>query len=304
MVMPKDTGYQDIQFVLAEPNETIRFGLLGMLRQQGFRNLRQAGKIDDLIAEINSSPADLIAVTDSLGDGIYDCIKQLRHNQIGKNPFAVVTFMVAPENKEAVKRAVMSGADDVMLKPVAPGKIVERAKHIAYHRTPFIATTEYIGPDRRSGDRKSAIPLIDVVNTLRDKLDSKRTPIEELTEAVEAGFRSIRTAQLDSQGLRMGYVCNLILKAYDENRVDGDVEKNLLVLAQCLEEAAQAAKEVGEPDLADICKKMCREIEDLSENYQNPDERSLTLVRTLTKAFDMAKSAAAARMPKDGFKTN
>ncbi len=304
MVMPKDTGYQDIQFILAEPNETIRFGLLGMLRQQGFRNLRQAGKMNDLLDEIKSSPADLIAVADSLGDDVYDCIRQLRHNNIGKNPFAVVTFMVAPENKEAIKRAVMAGADDVMLKPVAPGKIVERAKHIAYHRTSFIATTEYIGPDRRSGGRKSAIPLIDVVNTLRDKLDGKRVPIDELTEAVEAGFRSIRTAQLDSQGLRMGYVCNLILKAYDENMVDADVEKNLLVLAQCLEEAAQAAGEIGEPDLADICKKMCREIEDLSEEYQTPDERSLTLIRTLTKAFDMAKNAAAERMPKHGFKTN
>ena len=40
MVNPKDTRYQDIQFILAEGNESIRFGLLGMLRQQGFRNLR------------------------------------------------------------------------------------------------------------------------------------------------------------------------------------------------------------------------------------------------------------------------
>ena len=243
-------------------------------------------------------------MSDTLGEDVYDCIRKVRHNLIGKNPFAVVTFMVAPENKDAIKKAVMAGADDVMLKPTAPGKIVERARHIAYHRTPFIATTEYIGPDRRKGDRKSAIPLVEVVNTLRDKLDGKKVSLDELTAAVEVGFRSIRTVQLDSQGLRMGYVCNLILKAYDSNAVDADVEKNLLVLAQCLKEASEAAAEVGEPELADVCKRMCREIEDLSEDYQNPDERALTLIRTLTKAFEMAKDAAAARMPKAGFKTN
>ena len=71
---------------------------------------------------------------------------------------------------------------------------------------------------------------------------------------------------------------------------------------QCLDETAAAAKEVGEPELADVCSKMGRQIEDMSENYRNPNERSLTLVRTLTKAFEMAKDAAAARMPKAGFK--
>ena len=204
MAGAKDTRYQDIQFILADPYDTVRYGLIGMLRQQGFRNIRPAAKLDDLISEIKSAPADLIAVSDTLGDEVYDCIRNVRHNLIGKNPFVVVTFMASPENKGSVKQAVMAGVDDVMLKPVAPGKIVERARHIAYHRTPFIATTAYIGPDRRTGDRKSEIPLIEVVNTLRDKLDGKKVPLDELIKAVEAGFLSVRTAQLDSQGLRMG----------------------------------------------------------------------------------------------------
>ncbi len=127
------------------------------------------------------------------------------------------------------------------------------------------------------------------MNTLRDKLDGKSVPVEDLTKAVEDGFKSIRTAQLDSQGLRMGYCCNLILKAYDQNNVDQGVEKNLLVLAQCLDEAAAAAMDVGELELADICKRMCLEIEVLSDEYENPDDRSLELIRTLTKAYEVAK---------------
>ena len=302
MAGANDSRYKDIRFILAESNDTIRFGLMGMLRQQGFRNLRPAAKMDELIAEIKSSPADLIAVADSMGAEVFDCIRKVRHNIIGKNPFVVVTFMAAPDNAPGIKRAVMAGVDDVLLKPVAPGKIVERAKHIAYNRSPFIATTEYIGPDRRKGDRKSSIPLIEVVNTLRDKLDGKNVPLDALAKAIDVGFLSVRTAQLDSQGLRLGYVCNLILKAYDTKAVDQELEQNLLVLVQCLDDAAAVAKEVSEPDLADVCYKFGRRIEGMSEDYRNPDEKSLTLIRTLTKAFEMAKDAAAARMPKTGFK--
>lgn len=298
MAGAQDSRYRDIEFILAEPSDTLRHGLMGMLRSQGFRNLRPVAKMDELMEEIQSAPADLIAISDTLGEDAFNCIRRVRHNEIGKNPFAVITFMMAPENDQGIKRAVMSGADDVMLKPVAPGKIVERAKHIAYHRTPFIATTEYIGPDRRKGDRKSEIPLIQVVNTLKAKLEGKPVTPDIVAKAVASGFKNIRSAQLDSQGLRLGYVCNLILKAYDKNEIDADVEKNLLVLVQCLDEAAAAAQEVNEPDLADICKQMGREIEDMSENYRDPDERSLTLIRTLTKAFQMAKESAAARKTK------
>ena len=301
MVGGRDERYQNIEVILAEPNDTVRFGLIGMLRQQGLRNLRGVAKIDDLIDELKADPADLIAVADTLGDEGFKCIRDMRHNKIGSNPFAVVTFMVSPDNQNGVKRAVMAGADDVMVKPVAPGKIVARAQHIAYNRIPFIATTEYIGPNRRRDGRKSDIPLINVINTLKAKLDGKEIKADVLSQAVAAGFKSIRTAQLDSQGLRLGYVCNLILKAYDENTLDEELEHNLLVLVQCLDEAADAATEVNEPELSEICAKMGRRIEELASHYATPDEKSLTLIQTLTKAFQMAKDSAAERMPKYGF---
>ena len=298
MSVAEDTRYNDIHFVLAEPSDPLRHGLMGMLRSQGFRNLRCVGKIDELIEEVQAAPADLIAVSDTLGDEAFDCIRQIRHNMVGKNPFAVITIMMSPDNDSGIRRAVTSGADDVMLKPVAPGVIVDRAKKIAYHRTPFIATTEYIGPDRRKGDRKSDIPLLQVVNTLKAKLDGKSVTADMVEKAVAAGFKSIRNAQLNSHGLRLGYVCNLILKAYEANEINAELKENLASLVQCLDEASAAAKEVDQPDLEDICKRMGQQIEELAKDYREPDERSLTLIRTLTKAFEMAKNSAAARQSK------
>lgn len=301
MVRGGTERYQSIEVILAEPNDTVRFGLIGMLRQQGLRNLRGVSTTEDLIEEIKSNPADLIAVADTLGDDGYKTIRDLRHNKLGSNPFAVVTYMVSPDNQNGVTRAVMAGADDIMVKPVAPGKIVTRAQHIAYNRIPFVATTEYIGPNRRRDGRKSEIPLIKVINTLKTKLEGKEVKPEVLSQAVAAGFKSVRTAQLDSQGLRLGYVCNLVLTAYDENTIDPELEHNLLVLVQCLDEASDAATEVNEPELSEICGKFARRIEELITHYEEPDEKSLTLIRTLTKAFQMAKESAAERLPKYGF---
>ncbi len=293
MAGANDSRYKDIRFIMAESNDTIRFSLMGMLRQQGFRNLRPAAKMDKLIAEIKSSPADLIAVADSMGAEVFDCIRKVRHNIIGKNLFVVVTFMAAPDNAPGIKRAVMAGVDDVLLKPVAPGKIVERAKHIAYNRSPFIATTEYIGPDRRKGDRKSSIPLIEVVNTLRDKLDGKNVPLDALAKAIGVGFLSVRTAQLDSQGMRLGYVCNVILKAYENGEITPKVEDDILTLVGYLEEADKTAKMIGEHELGEICITFARQVEELAESYENPAPRDLDVIRKLTKAFALAKGATA-----------
>lgn len=301
MVSSRGGQYQDIDVILADPNDTVRYGLMGMLRQQGLRKIRAVSKLSELTKELKSSPADLIAVSDTLGDSVFSSIRNLRHNKLGGNPFAIVTFMVSPENQSSVKQAIMAGADDVMLKPVAPGKIVARAQRIAYNRIPFIATTEYIGPNRRKDGRKSDIPLINVINTFKAKMDGKEIKPEVLTQAVDQNFKSIRTAQLDSQGLRLGYVCDLVLAAYDEGKVDQEVQHNLLVLVQCLNEASEAATAVGEPELSTICFEFSHRIEEMSGNYMTPDEKSLNLIRKLTKAFQMAKEAASARMPKMGF---
>ncbi len=287
------TNLQDIEFVLAEPNETLRTGLLGMLRQQGLRHCRPASSLDALLEATHKRPMDFIAVADSLDEEVFHRMRDIRHHKLGMNPFTVITFMVDPDNDRAMKQAVLSGADDVMLKPVAPGKIVERAKHIAFHRTPFIATSDYIGPDRRRGERESQIPSLNVINTLRDKMDGKKVTARDLKKMVDKTMISVRSAQLDSHGLKLGYVCNLILKAYDEKLITKKVEENLLTLVSCLEEAGKTAKMIGELELAEICRNFARQVEELAEDYENPDERNLDLIRKLTKAFAMAKKSTA-----------
>ena len=285
---------QDINFVLAEPNETLRSGLISMLRSQGLRRCSAVLKLSGLLEAIEESPPDFIAVADNFDDNIFERMRNVRHHRIGINPFIVISFMIDPDNDKAMKRALLAGADDVMIKPVAPGKIVERAKQIAFNRAPFIATPDYIGPDhQRLRERNTKLPVLKVVNTLRDKMEGKPVTPGALKSAVEQTMASVRSAQLDSQGMRLGYVCNVILKAYENGEITPKVEDDILTLVGYLEEADKTAKMIGEHELGEICITFARQVEELAESYENPAPRDLDVIRKLTKAFALAKGATA-----------
>jgi DNA-binding response OmpR family regulator len=81
-------------------------------------------------------------------------------------------MMVDSQTEEAAKRAILAGADDVIIKPVAPGMLLDRVTYFALHRLPFIAISDYIGPERRrAGDsRPLRIKHLNVVNTLKTKI--------------------------------------------------------------------------------------------------------------------------------------
>ncbi|MEQ9110460.1 MAG: response regulator [Rhodospirillaceae bacterium] len=281
----------ELDIYLGEPNEQVREGLRAMLRSEGLRRTRTFTRMDDLMNAMKERSPDLLIVADDMDPEIFQIVKDIRHHRIGRNPFIVISFMVNAEEDRAIKKAILAGADDVMIKPVAPGRLLERVSQLGTKRLPFIATTDYVGPERRRGDgsRPSKIRQLKVINTLQAKLEGKRVSSVDLARGVEHCMNEVMAAKLDSHGLRLGYVCNLILKAYDEKNVTKEVEENLIVLVTVLEDAAKTAKGVGEAELSAICVDLARQVEELAEKYEEPSASELALIRKLTKAFELAK---------------
>jgi len=285
----------DVDIYLGEPNEQVRESLRAMMRGEGLRRTRTFARVDDLINALKEAPPDLLIAATDIDSSLFDVIRDIRHFKLGRNPFIMITLMVRPEDDEAVKKAILAGADDVMIKPVSPGKMLERVAHMTMNRLPFIVTTDYVGPERRrQTERPSQIKLLTVVNTLRRKVEGQRLTQGELSREVENCMNDVMAARLDSHGLKLGWVCNLILKSYDEKRIDKELEDRILILVSVLEDASRTARAIGEPELANICNQMARQVEEMAENYQNPTDNQLGTIRKLTKAFDLAKNAKAA----------
>ena len=289
----------DIDIYLGEPNEQVRESLRAMMRGEGYRRTRTFSRFDDLMNAIKEASPDLLIVAADIDPRLFEMVRDVRHFRLGRNPFIMVTLLVKAESDETVKRAMLAGADDVMIKPVAPGKMLERVAHMTMNRTPFIVTTDYVGPERRrpSEDRPSKIRQLTVVNSFRAKIEGKRMSQAELGRAVEACMNDVMAARLDSHGLKLGWICNRILKAYEEKRVDKEVEETLLILVSVLEDAARTARVLSEPELSGICTQLARQVEEMAERYENPTDAELGTIRKLTKAFELAKTAKMGPAP-------
>lgn len=288
----------ELDIYLGEPNEQVREGLRAMLRAEGLRRTRTFARIDDLMNAMKERSPDLLVVTDDIDPNIFQIVKDIRHHRIGRNPFIIISFMVNPEEDRSIKKAILAGADDVLIKPVAPGPMLDRVALLGTKRLPFIATTDYVGPERRrQTDRPSKIRQLKVVNTLQAKLEGKRVTPVDLSRSVEHCMGDVMAAKLDSHGLRLGYVCNLILKAYDEKKITKEVEENLLVLVGVLEDASKTAKGIGEIELSAICVDLARQVEEMAEKYEEPADSDIELIRKLTKAFELAKGNSSAARP-------
>lgn len=289
----------DVEVYLAEPNDQVREGMRSVMRDYGMRRARTFARIDDLLNAVRETPPDLLIAGDDIGPTLFDAVRDIRHFRIGKNPFMVISLMVRPETEGMVKRAILSGADDVMLKPVAPGRLLERVEHLSRNRQPFIVTNDYLGPERRKADdgRPSNIRQLNVVNTFKAKVEGNGMSVAELSKAVELNMNDVMAARLDSHGLKLGWVCGLILKAYQEKRIGKELEERLLILVGVLEDAARTAGAIGQPDLSQICNQMARQVEEMAYSYQNPTSSQLGIIQKLTRAFELAKTAKISPSP-------
>jgi len=267
------------------------------MRDYGMKRTRSFARLTDLVNAIKESPPDLLIAADDTDPKLFEMIRDIRHSRIGINPFMMISLMVRAEaDGVAVKKAILAGADDVLVKPVAPAKMLDRVAHVTMNRQPFIVTNDYLGPERRTASpvRPSNIRQLDVVNTLKDTIEGRRMTTGELVRAVSANMAEVMAARLDSNGLKLAWVCGTIMKAYQEKRIDPSLHEQLLVLVSVLEDAGRTAHALKEPDLSAICIQMARQVEEMAEAYEDPTSLQLGTIAKLSKAFEMARAAKAA----------
>ena len=133
-----------------------------MIRQAIRIGLNNLGIRD--IAEANG----FVAAHKALGDGGYDAVildaqldghdtyfllRELRLGRLGPDPFVVGILLLAAPDHDKLKKAVNSGADDLLLIPFSPDQLAGRLGAFRVRRKPFVVTHDYLGPDRRKSPR-------------------------------------------------------------------------------------------------------------------------------------------------------
>jgi DNA-binding NarL/FixJ family response regulator len=160
--------------VLIERPVATRRLLRSALHNIGLRELRELDQMPEAGAEIDLfRSVDLVVVDlsedDCTGAGL---VTNIRRRFAAFNPFITTIATSFTATSTIINSAVNAGTDGILLKPFSQQQIYDQILHVIERRRPFIVTANYIGPERRPQMRPdaSSAPVIDVPNTLRDKL--------------------------------------------------------------------------------------------------------------------------------------
>lgn len=257
------------------------------LRGIGITGARTFGTQDDLEQALRSAPPDVLILSEHTDTNIFDTTKKVRRSIIGRNPFTIVLLLVSPDKQESIEAAVKSGADAALVKPVTSAQLINRIFLLAANRSPFIATTDYIGPERRaSSGRVSDIPLVQTVNTLRYKLERKTIPTETLDKAIAITSAQLWMSQLKSYGLKLRWLEKRVVGDTATQVPAGTVNVGLSDLATAFEEAAVIAQRIPQPGILKTCKDLAEELKGLATNGDGSDDQKVTRVSTSLTTFE------------------
>jgi len=281
---PDLQSFDRVVAFIGEPDETARRELRQILNHAGLKQVSAHGNLNNLRTLIDKIAPDIILISDDLDPGVFDFIRDIRHNRLGTNPFVTITTLVAPNHVDAVKLAMQAGTDDIIIKPVKEEQLLQRLKRVTVNRAAFVVTSDYLGPDRRAKNRPSAIRRINVLNTMLEKANGKDVDLTNIRDAVDGSMTDVLQARLDSHGLRLGFVSNLILEAYKNNKVTEDVHQKLMDLVDILRDAAKTAERVEEPELAILCGSLTKDVEAIAARYTKATDKDIDLIQKLSKA--------------------
>ena len=276
---------------IGEKNYYERQELRDLFTAQGLKQVVCQSSLEalrDLIVEV---PPDLLVISDDFDSDIYELVKDIRHQKIGDNPFMLISMLVDPKRAEALNRSIEAGVDDIIIKPVSAERIKDRLRLVTFHRRPFIATEDYVGPERKNeGERPRSRP-IPVVNTLLEKVNGREMDKYALKAAVEGSLEKVFQAQLHSQTFRLGEVCERVVEAYESGNINPDVQEDLFSLADVLRDASGVAEKLNDTELTQLCHSLATNVEDIADRYRDTTESDVDLIRKITTAFRNSMSA-------------
>ncbi len=275
-----------VTIYLLERNNEVASGLRTMLRGVGMAGVKTFGNEEDLAAGMASAAPDVLILSEGEGANIFEITKKVRHGGLGRNPFTVILLLMAPDNPESIKAALKSGADSALVKPVASAQLVERVTQLAFNRAAFIATTDYIGPERRGSARPSDIPLIQTINTLRYKLEKKAIAPDALKQAIASVTSQVWLSQLKSHGMKLQRSCDALLEHQRAQHPRADMQAGLLDLVAALEAAAATTQRGERGEMLKTCQELAKEIKLLAGDAGALDDNKIKKIALIPTAFE------------------
>lgn len=145
--------FSHLKVLVVEDNLHFRNLVRSILGALGVPTIEEARDGAEAIEVLNSFKADL-AIVDWKMDGVdgIECVRRIRAGSAASNrdlPMIMVTGYTEPGLLRAAQDA---GVDDVLAKPISAKSLMSRIMSVMEKRRPFIASDDFVGPDRRRAE--------------------------------------------------------------------------------------------------------------------------------------------------------
>ena len=249
--------FDGVQVVLAEPRAQLRGVLKVALAHAGIQNIEDTGSIENVINFVENGIGPDILICDMGLDGGRACevLSNIRQNEIGCNPFLGVIGVTWSSAVEDIDKVMNCGVDYLVSAPLSPQQIMDRIRALAKDRVPFVATSGYVGPERRGPDRRPTdTQLVKVPNTLKAKLSGSWDP-NRLIKAIAHAASELMTLRISHQAGQVSKLAILIREnaaVQSQDRIDVALTRLYTIVGEMHQLVAKRAYQ-DVLDLTGVC---------------------------------------------------
>ncbi|NVK17682.1 MAG: response regulator [Methylocystaceae bacterium] len=283
----KKYSFDQIEILIADKNRQLRASLKGVLHQAGFRKIFDVATLEQMVDHIKVKCPDLLLCDISLEDGdVCKTIRQLRHNQCGPNPFCSVILFIDEPTPEVVRAASEAGLDDLQVKPVVAQKILDRVKYLVEKRKPFVVTTDYVGPDRRKGNRPGSLPVpsLPVPNSMEEKAKGNFVQ-QDFQKRVNETVWEINAQKIERHAFQIGYLVERIVPAYREGQINRESMGQVQRLVEVSKDISKRLAESDYTHIAELVATLNKVAQSLWNSGTMPKMKDLNLLAELSAAI-------------------
>lgn len=211
--------YEHVRVALFDPvTENLNL-TRGSLFEIGFRQLHATRDFDRFSASVIAGDCELAIADFTANEGdVLDLVQKVRAGEDCENPFLAMILMTWRLNQATIRRAIDTGADDVLARPMSTSTMVERISTLIAARKDFVVTGDYIGPDRRkASDRNGDVPLFKAPNTLQAAAEGDAEKLRAAQEKIAGSRDGVERERIRRLSMRVATAARLYMEAESQD---------------------------------------------------------------------------------------
>ena len=260
----------DVEIVLFAPSPAMLRTLREALNNVGIRGIRDYRDIQQAReAIVTDNPDLLICDFDLDQDAICSIIADIRHGNIGSNPFMVIMLLTWDPEVNAVNCAMQTGVDDIVTMPVSVRRLKQRIDNLINNRKRFVATEDYVGPERRAyssseDEEESNENNFKVPNSLRYKTTGDKSAAAH-KDVIENASQLITQHRLTELTTQVSALAAQAKSQAKKSNGESNPAKTLIEMTRLLDQISSHVDAQGNDNLIILADSMHRVVNVIAE---------------------------------------